>query len=179
MDASLCSVCLFILLYSISAYHHWSCEFESCSGEVYLIQHYVIKCQWFSCTLVSSTNKTDHHDITKILLKVALNTKTLTHFIIKLKLNVKKYWYCKISFNKFGQQNVLLWDACNIAFWKFQWKFWGSENFPKEKRKEQRNVFSVYYSILQLKVKIIYILCDFLRQITWKLTCSKKKLWTK
>jgi hypothetical protein len=25
-------------------------------------------------TLVSSTNKTDHHDITEILLKVALNT---------------------------------------------------------------------------------------------------------
>jgi hypothetical protein len=28
--------------------------------------------QWFSP--VSSTNKTDHHDITEILLKVALNT---------------------------------------------------------------------------------------------------------
>ena len=27
----------------ISAYHHLSCEFESCSGEVYSIQHYVIK----------------------------------------------------------------------------------------------------------------------------------------
>jgi hypothetical protein len=27
-------------------------------------------------TLVSSTNKTDHHDITEILLKVALNTIT-------------------------------------------------------------------------------------------------------
>ena len=32
--------------------------------------------RWFS--LVSSTNKTDHYDITKILLKVALNTITLT-----------------------------------------------------------------------------------------------------
>ena len=31
--------------------------------------------QWFSpCTPVSSTNKTDCHDITEILLKVALNT---------------------------------------------------------------------------------------------------------
>jgi len=28
--------------------------------------------QWFSS--VSSTNKTDHHDITEILLRVALNT---------------------------------------------------------------------------------------------------------
>ena len=43
------------------------------------IQYYVIKSvsdfekgQWFSP--VSSTNETDHHDITEILLKVALNT---------------------------------------------------------------------------------------------------------
>jgi hypothetical protein len=42
-------------------------------------------CQWlttghcfFLGTPVSSTNKTDHHDITEILLKVALNTITLT-----------------------------------------------------------------------------------------------------
>ena len=35
--------------------------------------------QWFSWgTLVSSTNKTDRHDITEILLKVALNTITIT-----------------------------------------------------------------------------------------------------
>jgi len=34
--------------------------------------------QWFSPNLpVTSTNKTDHHDIIKILLKVALNTTTL------------------------------------------------------------------------------------------------------
>jgi hypothetical protein len=35
--------------------------------------------QWFSpSTLVSSTNKTNRHDITEILLKVVLNTITLT-----------------------------------------------------------------------------------------------------
>jgi hypothetical protein len=35
--------------------------------------------QWFSLvTQVSSTNKTDRHDITEILLKVALNTITIT-----------------------------------------------------------------------------------------------------
>ena len=35
--------------------------------------------QWFSTgTPVSFTNKTDCHDITEILLKVALNTSTLT-----------------------------------------------------------------------------------------------------
>jgi len=63
--------------YAISAYHH---EFESPSG--WGVQHYVIK---FVSDLrqvggflprgpsVSATNKTDCHDITEILLKVALN----------------------------------------------------------------------------------------------------------
>ena len=44
-------------------------------------------CQWlasgqwfFKGTLVSSTNKTDYHDITEILLNVALNSITLTLF---------------------------------------------------------------------------------------------------
>jgi hypothetical protein len=50
------------------------------------IQHYMIKfvsdlqqVWWFSPgTQVSSTNITDHHDITEILLKVELNTIILT-----------------------------------------------------------------------------------------------------
>jgi hypothetical protein len=33
----------FTTTYAISTYHHWNCEFESHSGEVYSIQHYVIK----------------------------------------------------------------------------------------------------------------------------------------
>ena len=33
----------FATTHAISAYHHWSCEFESRSGEVYSIQHYVMK----------------------------------------------------------------------------------------------------------------------------------------
>ena len=58
-------------------------SFNSARGELYSIQHYVIKIvidlQWFSLgTPVSSNNKTDRHDITEILLKVALNTITLT-----------------------------------------------------------------------------------------------------
>ena len=61
--------------YVISGYHHKHCEFDPPHGEVYLIQHYVIK--WFSVgTPVSSTNKTNCHDITEILLKGALNTIT-------------------------------------------------------------------------------------------------------
>ena len=56
---------------------HWCCECESRSG--WGVQHYVIK--WFTTGWwfspgppVSSTNKTDCHDIAEILLKVALNT---------------------------------------------------------------------------------------------------------
>jgi len=33
----------FITTYAITAYHHWSCEFEPRSGEVYSKQYYVIK----------------------------------------------------------------------------------------------------------------------------------------
>jgi hypothetical protein len=71
--------------YAISAYHHWYCEFESWSGRGVLdttlcdkVCQWLAKGQWFSSgPLVSSTNKTDHHDITEILLKVALNTINL------------------------------------------------------------------------------------------------------
>ena len=50
-------------------------------GEVNSIQHYVIKFvgpsqSWLSSGIpVSSTNKTDRHDITEILLKVELNNQ--------------------------------------------------------------------------------------------------------
>ena len=52
------------------------------NGKVYTIQHYVIKFvsdlrQVGGFLRVSSTNKTDRHDITEILLKVELNTLTL------------------------------------------------------------------------------------------------------
>ena len=53
------------------------CELESPSDWVYSIQHYVMK---FVSALqqVSSTNKTERHDITEILFKVALNTIIIT-----------------------------------------------------------------------------------------------------
>ena len=47
-------------------------------GKVYSIQHYVIKfvSEMQHGTPVSSTDKTDRHNITEILLKVELNTIT-------------------------------------------------------------------------------------------------------
>ena len=61
----------------ISAYHHWSCEFEPIHDEVCSIQHYVIKFVsdlrqvdvFLPGTPVSSINKTDHQDITEIFWK--------------------------------------------------------------------------------------------------------------
>ena len=54
---------------------------------MYSIQHYAIKLVsdlrqvggFIPGTPVSSTNKTDHHDMTEILLKVALNTINQTN----------------------------------------------------------------------------------------------------
>ena len=68
------------------AYHHWRCEFESRPWRGVLdttlcdkVCQWLVTGRWFSSgTPVSSTNKTNHHDITKILLKVALNTITIT-----------------------------------------------------------------------------------------------------
>ena len=64
-------------------------------GEVYSIQHYVIKfvsdLRQVGGTLVSSTNKTDRHDITELLLKVALNTIKQTN---KQTVHKVKIWYC-------------------------------------------------------------------------------------
>jgi hypothetical protein len=59
---------------------------NSTYGEVYSIQHYVIKFvsdlrQVSDFLLVPAINKTDRHNITEILLKVALNTITLIPFI--------------------------------------------------------------------------------------------------
>ena len=53
-------------------------------SEVYLIQHYVIhfisdlrQVVFFRGNPVSSTNKTDRHDVTELLLNVALNSITI------------------------------------------------------------------------------------------------------
>jgi hypothetical protein len=57
-------------------------QVRSKSIEVYKLQHYVIKLVsdlrqvggFLRILRLSSTNKTDHHDITEVLLKVAFNT---------------------------------------------------------------------------------------------------------
>ena len=77
-----CMVVGFTTTCTISAYHHYSCEFESCSCQGVLnttlcdkVFQWLAKGQLFSPGApVSSTNNTDCHNITEILLKVVLNT---------------------------------------------------------------------------------------------------------
>jgi hypothetical protein len=79
-------VVAFTTTYAISAYHQYSCEFESCSWRGVLdttlcdkVWLWIAVCRWvFTGTPVSLTNDTDRHDITEILLKVALDSITLT-----------------------------------------------------------------------------------------------------
>ena len=98
----------FTTTYAVSAYHHW-CEFESRSG--WGVQHYVIKFlwpatgRWFSHgSLVSSTNKTDRHNITEILLKVALSTNKQTKH-----KNAHNWLY-------FSVEHSSLWTFVNSSF---------------------------------------------------------------
>ena len=72
----------FTTTYAICAYQHYICEFEPCSWRGVLdttlcdkVCQRLVTGRWFSPgTPVSFTNKTDHHYITEILLKLALNT---------------------------------------------------------------------------------------------------------
>jgi len=68
----------FTTTYTISTYHNYRCEFETHSGDTTLfdkVWQWLMAGRWFTPgTLISSTNKTDRHDITEILLKEALNT---------------------------------------------------------------------------------------------------------
>ena len=131
----------FTTTYAISAYHHWSCEFESRSG--WGVQHYVIKFVsdlWqVGCFLwspqVSSTNKTDCHDITEILLKVALNTiKQNKQQNCKVRNNdiyIRIFRYFYFIFNLYSYfKNWInnVWHTCAnfVCLWNLQ-------NFRKRK----------------------------------------------
>ena len=92
MDIQLkCNQCL---------YHHLSCEFEPRSWRGVLdttlcdkVSRWLATGQWFSPgTPVSSTNKTDRHDITEILLNVALNT--INHKLLIEKNTCQSYNVC-------------------------------------------------------------------------------------
>ena len=71
----------------------------SSSGEVYSIQHYVLKfvsdlrqVGGFLLVLQFSPPITDWHDISWIFLKVALNTITITHYVPNLDWLFMVFW---------------------------------------------------------------------------------------
>jgi len=70
----------FTTTYAISAYHHWCLWVwisirARCTPLCDKVCQWLATGRWFSPgPSVSSANKTDRHDITEILLKVALNT---------------------------------------------------------------------------------------------------------
>jgi hypothetical protein len=77
-------------------------------GEVHLIQHYAIikVCQWLAVgrwfspgTAVSSTDKTDRHDIAEILLKVEFNPTTLFSL---LNLRIDTFYFVWINIRKYA-----------------------------------------------------------------------------
>ena len=67
----------FTTTYAIIAYHHWCCEFESRPGRG--VQHYVIKFVSALRRAGGSLRVLYHHDISEILLKVALNITKQTN----------------------------------------------------------------------------------------------------
>jgi hypothetical protein len=77
-----CLVVWFTTTCEFSEYHHYICEFESRSWRGVLdatlcdkVCQWLATGRWFSTgTPVSFINETDRHDITEILLKMALNT---------------------------------------------------------------------------------------------------------
>jgi hypothetical protein len=77
----------FTTTYEISVSHQSCCEFESRSGQG--VQPYEIKfvSDFSPEPPVSTTNKTDCHDITEILLKGELNTINQTK-INKININI-------------------------------------------------------------------------------------------
>ena len=102
-----------------------SCKFESRSWwDVFIttlcdqVCQWLATGQWFSTgTSVSSTNKTDLHDITEILLKVVLNTLTLTiNYWVSLRNFLSKYNMCKRNYLQ------KLNDQLNLYFYRQQVK---------------------------------------------------------
>jgi hypothetical protein len=71
---------------AICAYHYLSCEFQSHLWQGVLnltlcdkVCQWLVAGQWVSLDTPVSTNKTDRHDKTEILLKIALHTNLNTN----------------------------------------------------------------------------------------------------
>jgi hypothetical protein len=114
---------------------------KSGHGKVYLIQHYVIKfvsdllqvCDFLQA-LVSSTNKTDCHNITGILLKEALSSITLSLTLEWLKtglIAVEVYFNCHLNCGK------LIWFRHDWYAYTLFVKIWNKLYQQQMKKKDK------------------------------------------
>ena len=95
----------FTATYAISVYHYHSCESESRSWrgvpDIALcnkVNQLLVASRWFSpITPVSSTNKTQRHDIAEIFLNVALNFKSQNLNYMYAPLNYSLSMSCSLN----------------------------------------------------------------------------------
>ena len=106
----------FRTIYAISSYHHLSCEFEPHSWRGVLDATLFDKvCQWLATggrwfspgSSDSSTDKTDRHDITEILLKVELNT--INQYFVYEVVNQNKNYCVSLQVNPEAIVTVIVW----------------------------------------------------------------------
>jgi hypothetical protein len=112
----------FTTTYAIGSYHHWCWEFKSrCTALCDKACQSLSTGRWFSPgILVPTATKTDHHDITEILLKVALNTinpkpKPNLHLIFVLFcLSIFFFFYFFFFFFNLFCYWLMKWSIYNI-----------------------------------------------------------------
>ena len=132
---------------AISAYHHKSFAFKPRSWRGVLETTLCCKvCQWLATgrffslgTTVTSTNKTNCHDITEILLKVVLNTvkhqtiwklhwmeitATTVSFLVKMLVLVEDMCFKSVTIFNFGTICVFsVWFDCQQIISKITYNF--------------------------------------------------------
>ena len=118
---------MYIWFYNInqvSIYNDYRCKFESCSWHGVLdttlcdkVCQWLETCRWFSPgTLVSSSNKTDRHDITEIRMKVALTTIANQWLALVILHQTSNYFVFILLYNQFNMTWLKLIWQCNICF---------------------------------------------------------------
>jgi hypothetical protein len=114
-DNFLCNHCLSLLTLWVRIPLRWGVLDTTLCDKVV---QWLAAGQWFSPgTPVFSTNKTDHHDVTEILLKVTLNTITLT-YLFNCNLIREECWinYPLQSF-VFMQVGKYIWSHLRLGLW--------------------------------------------------------------
>ena len=90
----------FTTTYAISTDHHKSCEFEPRSWRSVLDTTFCDNVYLWVLPVSSTKKKTDRHDITEILLKVALNTINIAKPIIRSISDIHIFIQRVVSYNQ-------------------------------------------------------------------------------